>query len=53
MNNIVSFEIFETNLFTLLPELFLLISIFILLIFGTLYNGSFFYKYPILTNSLG
>jgi proton-translocating NADH-quinone oxidoreductase chain N len=47
------FDIFQNNFKYILPELFFVSAILIILIYGTLYNASAYYKYPILTHSIG
>ncbi len=47
------FDIFQNNFKFILPELFFVSAILIILIYGTLYNASAYYKYPILTHSIG
>lgn len=47
------FDIFQNNFKFILPELFFVSAILIILVYGTLYNASAYYKYPILTRSVG
>lgn len=48
-----SFDIFQNHFKIILPEFFFVSAIFIILIYGTLYNASAYYKYPILTYIIG
>jgi NADH:ubiquinone oxidoreductase subunit 2 (subunit N) len=48
----MNFDILKNNLETIIPEFFFLNTILIILIYGTLYNTSYYYKYPILTRSI-
>ena len=46
-------DIFQNNFKIILPEFFFISAILIILVYGTLYNSSAYYKYPILTYSIG
>lgn len=46
-------DIFQNHFKIILPEFFFISAILIILIYGTLYNASVYYKYPILTYSIG
>jgi proton-translocating NADH-quinone oxidoreductase chain N len=48
-----NFDIIKNSFETILPEFFFINAILIILLFGTLYNASVKYKYPILTYSIG
>ena len=48
-----SFDIFQNHFKIILPEFFFVCAILIILIYGTLYNASAYYKYPILTYIIG
>lgn len=48
-----SFDIFQNHFKIIIPEFFFVSAIFIILVYGTLYNASAYYKYPILTNIIG
>jgi proton-translocating NADH-quinone oxidoreductase chain N len=43
-----TFDIFQNHFKAIFPELFFIIAIFIILIYGTVYNSSAYYKFPIL-----
>ena len=47
------FDIFQNHFKVLIPELFFITSIFVLLVYGVIYNPSSHYKFPILTKPIG
>ncbi len=46
-------DIFQNQFKLIIPEIFFINTILIILIYGVLYNASIYYKYPILTYSIG
>ena len=49
----MNLDMFRNSFETILPEFFFISAILIILVYGTLYNASAYYKYPILTHSVG
>ncbi len=45
--------IFQNHFKIILPEFFFICAILIILVYGTVYNASAYFKYPILTYCIG